>query len=307
MKKLVDTRRSFVKKVGGVALGSILLPGIGCSNKIQQNTGVSSNFNLGTGPSLKKFGIQLYTLRDVIGDNPKETLRQLASFGFKQIEGYEGNQGIYWGMPHKEFKKYINDLGMEMVSSHCNIFENFEQKAAHAAEAGLEYLICPSIGPQKSVSEWKKVTDKFNACGEICRKNGIRFAYHNHAYSFVPFSGMIPQKFMMENTNPEIVDHQMDIYWVVTAGADPISYFKEFPGRFRLCHVKDRKKGVDADERSASCNLGTGMIDYPAILKSAAQHGMKYFILEQERYDESTPMDAARIGAIYLKNLKFAT
>jgi sugar phosphate isomerase/epimerase len=306
MEKQGKTRRSFVKNIGGVALGSILLPGIGCNNKIKPNSEMTSVVNMGPGPSLKKFGIQLYTLRDIIDDNPKETLRQLASFGFKQIEGYEGDQGIYWGMPHTDFKKYINDLGMEMVSSHCNIFENFEQTAAHASEAGLEYLICPYIGPQKSVSEWKKVTDKFNACGEICRKNGIRFAYHNHAYSFVPFSGMIPQQFMMDNTDPDLVDHQMDIYWVVTAGADPATYFNKYPGRFRLCHVKDRKKGVSADEQSASCNLGTGQIDFSRILKEAAENGMKYFIMEQERYDESTPMDAARLGAIYLSNLQFS-
>jgi sugar phosphate isomerase/epimerase len=286
-------------------MGAMLIPNVGCSNKMNDAMVASSTINMGPGPSLKKFGIQLYTLRDVIGDNPKETLRQLSSFGFNQIEGYEGGQGIYWNMPHKDFKKYINDLGMEMVSSHCDIYKDFDRKAGEAAEAGLSYLICPWIGPQKSVSEWKKVTDKFNECGSICMKNGIRFAYHNHAYSFVPFSGMIPQQYMMDNTDPSTVDHQMDIYWVVTAGADPIEYFEKYPGRFRLCHVKDRKKNVADDVREASCNLGSGKIDFPKILKGAADNGMKYFIMEQELYDESTPMEAARIGATYMKNIEF--
>jgi len=293
-------RRSFVKGAGALALGSLLIPS--CKNKeiaevVEKVATVP--------PSLDKFGIQLYTLRNDIPKDPKAILEKVSSFGFKQLEGYEGDQGIFWNMKPKEFKTYINDLGMEMVSSHCDIHSDFEQKAAEAAEAGLKYLICPFIGPQKSVEAWKEVTDKFNTCGEICQKNGIRFAYHNHAYSFKPFSGMIPQDFMMENTDPELVDHEMDIYWVVTGGADPIEYLDKYPNRFKLCHVKDRSKDA-GDERQASCNLGTGIIDFPSILKRANERGMEYFIMEQERYDDSTPLESAEIGANYLKELRFA-
>ena len=256
-------------------------------------------------PSLEKFGIQLYTLRDDIPKDPKGILKQLASFGYQQIEGFEGAQGMFWDMPHTDFKKYLDDLGLEMISSHCNIYENFETKAAQAAEIGMSYLICPHVGPQKSVEDWKKVTEKFNECGKICKDNGIRFAYHNHAYSFKAFSGMIPHDFLMENTDPELVDHEMDIYWVVTGGADPVEYLTKYPNRFRLCHVKDRLRDAAPDERSASCDLGTGSIDYPKILKIAAENGMKYYILEQERYDNSTPIKSAQAGAEYLKKLVF--
>lgn len=292
-------RRDFLYSSAAVAAGSLLLPS--CASQKD-----SMNFDMNTsGPSLKNYGIQLYTLRDDMPQNPKGVLRALSSFGFTQVEGFEGKQGLWWDMPHKEFKRYLNSQNLRMVSAHCNINEDFERKAGEAAEVGLDYLICPWIGPQKSVDAWKEVTDKFNACGDICQKNGIRFAYHNHAYSFVPFSGMIPQDYMMENTNPDTVDHEMDIYWVVTGGADPIAYLDKYPNRFRLCHVKDRAKNA-GDERQASCNLGTGIIDYPTILKKAAERGMKYFIMEQERYDESTPMESAQIGAQYLSNLKFA-
>lgn len=191
-----------------------------------------------------------------------------------------------------------------MVSSHVNINEGFEEKAAQAAEIGMKYLICPYIGPQTSMDAWKTVTDRFNKCGEICKKNGIRFAYHNHAYSFQAFSGMIPHDFIMDNTDPDLVDHEMDIYWVVTGGADPIEYLTKYPNRFRLCHVKDRM--ANTTDRMASTNLGTGIIDFPKILKVAKEQGMKYYIMEQERYDGSSPMDAARVGADYLSKLKFA-
>lgn len=302
-----NERRAFLQAAGLLTAGTILLPQWACTNGTAETTATAATEAAVTTakPSLDKFGIQLYTLRDDMPKDPKGVLKQLSGFGFQQIEGYEGPQGMFWDMPHTDYKKYLDDLGMEMISSHCNIHENFEEKAAQAAEIGMSYLICPYIGPQKSVEGWKKVTDQFNACGEICKKNGIRFAYHNHAYSFVAFSGMIPQEFMMENTDPDLVDHQMDIYWVVTGGANPIDYLNKYPNRFRLCHVKDRMKNVAADEKNASCVLGTGSIDYPSILKTAADKGMKYFILEQERYDNSTPLKSAEMGADYLKKLEF--
>ncbi|MFT4565360.1 MAG: sugar phosphate isomerase/epimerase [Saprospiraceae bacterium] len=290
-------RRNFLQWAGTVAAGSLVAPQYACKSA----AGMSNSKNA----SIDAYGIQLYTLRDIIPNDPKGTLKEISTYGFKQIEGYDGPQGMFWNMGHKGFKSYLDGLGMQMISSHVDINKNFEEKAGQAAEIGMKYLICPYIGPQKSVDAWKNVTDRFNACGEICRKNGIRFAYHNHAYSFKAFSGMIPHDFMMENTDPELVDHEMDIYWVVTGGADPIEYLKKYPNRFRLCHVKDRMKNA-GDEHSASCDLGTGIIDYPKILKVAEEMGMKYYILEQERYDNSTPLKSAKAGAAYLDKLVFA-
>ncbi len=301
-------RRNFIKHAGLFAAGTILLPQIAISYGQSSAAALSklADHMSGSGtPSLDKFGIQLYTLRDVFPEEPKRTLKQLAGFGYQQIEGYEGPQGMFWGMGNKGFKSYLDDIGLTMISSHVNIHKDFEVKAGQAAEIGMKYLICPYIGPQKSVEDWKKVKDKFNACGEICRKNGIRFAYHNHAYSFKAFSGMIPHDFMMDNTDPELVDHEMDIYWVVTGGADPIDYLTRYPNRFKLCHVKDRMKNA-GDEREASCDLGTGIIDFSKILNVASKNGMEYFILEQERYDNSTPILSAQKGANYLKQLEFS-
>ena len=299
-----NNRRTFLQLAGTVAAGSLILPTIGCNSNAAEKA--AATVTTTPAPSIDQFGIQLYTLRDDIPKDTKGVLKQLSGFGYKQIEGYEGDQGLFWGMGNKEFKKYLDDLGMKMVSAHCNIHEDFEEKAAQAAEIGMEYLICPYVGPQKSMDDWKKVCDQFNSCGEICKKNGIRFAYHNHAYTFKAFTGMIPHDFVMENTDPATVDHEMDIYWVVTGGADPKEYLTKYSNRFRLCHVKDRMKGVPTEEHSASCVLGTGSIDFPSILKVAKDNGMKYFIVEQERYDNSTPLDSAEKGAAYLKKLVFA-
>ena len=300
-------RRNFLHSACIMATGALLIPQLDCNNPVKTTTKAGETVQpTVVTPSLDKFGIQLYTLRDVIPENPKETLKTLSTYGFNQIEGYEGEQGMFWGMANTDFKSYLSDLGLNMVSSHCDINKDFEQKAAQAAEIGMEYLICPWLGPQTSKENWQKVTDKLNACGEICKKNGIRFAYHNHDYSFKSFSGMIPHDFMMDNTDPALVDFEMDIYWVVTGGADPIEYLQKYPNRFRLCHVKDRLKTATADEKKATCNLGTGQIDFPKILKVAQANGMKHYIMEQENYPDGSPMEAAKIGAAYLKKLVFA-
>jgi sugar phosphate isomerase/epimerase len=193
---------------------------------------------------------------------------------------------------------------MKMVSSHCDINKDFEKKAAEAAEIGMKYLISPYIGPQKTADEYKKFADTFNQRGEVCKKNGIRFAYHNHGYTFQAVDGQMPQDILLQGTDPALVDFEMDIYWVVTGGSDPEAWLKKYPNRFTLCHVKDRMKGVPAEEQEASCDLGTGTINFAQVLRTAMDNGMKHYIMEQERYDNSTPLKSAEVGAAFLKNLR---
>ena len=250
----------------------------------------------------KNFGLQLYTLRDDLPKDPKGVLTQVASYGYKQIESFEGAKGIFWGMKNTEFKKLMDDLGMRIVSSHCNINQDFDRKAAEAAEIGMNYLICPYLGPQKKIDDFKKFAETFNQRGEVCKKNGIRFAYHNHDYGFVPLDGQLPQDVLMQGTNKDTVDFEMDIYWVVTAGHDPVQWFEKYPGRFKLSHIKDRKKNAAPADRDASVILGTGSIDFKKILNAGAKNGMRYFIVEQEAYENTTPLAAAKADADYMKN-----
>lgn len=282
-----QNRRKFLQTTGLLAAGSML-----AGNELFAET---------QGKKLKHFGIQLWTLRDVIAKEPKATLKDLASYGYTQIESFEGAQGIFWGMDHKDFKKYMDDLGMTIISSHCDIDKNFEKKAEAAGSIGMKYLVCPWKGPQKSIDDFKRIADDFNTKGEICKKNGLRFAYHNHGYSFKELNGQMPQDVMMQNTDPNLVDFEMDIYWVVTGGADPIQYLQKYSDRFRLCHVKDRMKDAKSDD--ASCVVGEGSIDFKSILKVAKKNGVRYFIIEQERYDNTTPMKAAEADAKYMKML----
>jgi len=251
---------------------------------------------------IKNFGLQLWSVRDDMGKDPRGTLKQIASFGYKQIESFEGAKGMFWGMTNKEFKNYMDELGMTIVSSHCDMRKDFEKKAADASAIGMKYLMCPYVGPQKSIDEFKKYADEFNTKGEVCRKNGIRFGYHNHDYSFKEVDGQLPQDVMMKNTDPSLVDFEMDIYWVVTGGQDPQEWLKKYPSRFRACHVKDRIK--NATEHDASCVLGEGSINFPKILKTAKSLGMEYYIVEHERWDNTTPVKAAEADAAYMKKIK---
>jgi sugar phosphate isomerase/epimerase len=277
----------------GMLASGAALASIGCK---------TSKASSGSGKA-KPYGIQLYSVRDDIPKDPKGVLKNLASYGYTQVESFEGAQGMFWGMTNKEFKAYMDSLGMTIISSHCNIAKDFEKKAAEAAEIGMKYLICPFIGPRKTVDEFKKIAEQFNAAGEVCKKNGIRFAYHNHGYSFVPVEGQLQQDVMMQNTDAALVDYEMDIYWVVTAGANPEEWMKKYPNRFTLCHIKDRGKQFDPKEGNASVDLGTGSIDFPAILKTAKATGMQYSIVEQERYDNTTPMKSAEVDAAFMKKL----
>jgi sugar phosphate isomerase/epimerase len=281
-------RRQFVIKGGQAAALLALAPNLSFSNTL-----------LSSDPVFLKFGIQLWTLRDVIYQNPMETIRHVGKMGYKNIESFEGEKGIFWGTNPKEFKSFLDDNDMTLIGSHCNWKEDLEKKAYAMANVGGKYLICPWLGPQKSIDDFKRFADEFNRAGEICKNAGIKFAYHNHDYSFKELDGKIPQQVMMDLTSPELVDFEMDMYWVVTAGIDPIEYLKKYNNRFKLCHIKDRIK--DAKEPFASCTLGVGSIDYAELLPKVKELGMEYFIYEQEKYDEAGVLANADQSAKYLK------
>lgn len=287
-------RRDFLKTAAtGIALTAVSGKILGCSS--------SSLFHT---ENIKEFGIQLYTLRDVMPKDPKGVLKQVAEMGYKQIESFEGAKGMFWGMTNIEFKQYMDDLGMKLVSSHCGIEKDFERKAGEAAEIGMKYLLAGSVGPKKNIEESNKIADNFNQLGQVCKSAGLRFGYHNHDYPFKPVDGQVPMDVMIRNTDPALVDFEMDIYWVVTVGEDPVKWFEKYPNRFRLCHIKDRKKNVPLSEKNASCILGQGQIDFATILKAGQKKGLQYFIVEQERYDNSTSLRASKENAEYMKKIR---
>ena len=288
-------RRDFIRLTGGLSTGFAF------------STSASLSLFKGcdAGPDkLNEFGIQLYTLRTDMPKDAAGILKQLAGFGYKEIESYEGPQGMFWGMGHTGFKKYMDELGMKLIASHCDINKDFEKKVDEAAAIGMKYLICPWLGAQKSLDDYKRHAETFNNKGELCKKSGLRFAYHNHDYTFKSQEGKLPQDVLMIETDPSLVDFELDIYWLVTAGENPEAWFKKYSNRFRLCHVKDRSKTPVADNGKNSVDLGTGSINWKKVLKTAKENGMQHFVVEQEAYPYGTPLEAAKADAEYMKNLR---
>ena len=283
-------RRSFLKISAALGGGYLLTQATGCSAASKMSG------------KDKPFGLQLYTLRDDMTKDPKGTLKKVAAFGYKQIESFEGANGMFFGMGNKGFKQYMDDLGMTIVTSHCNINKDFEKKAAEASEIGMKYLICPSNGDQKTVEGYKKAAALFNEKGAICKNAGLRFAYHNHEYEFNKVDNAFPLEVMIQNTDKDLVDYEMDIYWVVTAGQDPIEWMKKYPSRFKLYQVKDRKKDIPNTTRAAFTTLGDGKIDFFTIAKLAEKNGNPYYFVEQDQSDTSA-LDAVQKNARYLKEV----
>lgn len=288
-------RRKFLQKGAMLGAGAVLFPFEFASAK-------NGSLNP-TKAKLSKFGIQLYSVKEEMANDAAGTMRKLAGYGYRQFEGFDGGKGILWGMKPAECKSLMGDIGVDFISSHANVFQDLDAQAEQAAGVDMKYLICPHIGAQKSIDEWKKVADRFNEAGATLKSHGLKFAYHNHDYTFKMLDGQLPQDILMENTDPDLVDFELDMYWSYVAGYDPLEYVAKFPGRFKLCHVKDAEADSgDAHDRGVL--LGSGEIAYADIIKKSKKYGMEYFIVEQERFVGTNPLEAAEKNAAYLGKLK---
>ena len=246
---------------------------------------------------ITSIGIQLYSVRDFFEPDPKGTVRKLAGMGYKELESYERNEDMFWGMTHKGFASLAKELGISLVSSHCEIEKNFEKKAELAAEIGMKYLIFNWPFSRQPLDEYRRKAEMFNRCGEVCNKAGLRFAYHNYSSSYQKEDGMFPQDLLMDRTDASLVFHQMDMYWVARAGQDPAEWLARYPGRFTLCHIKD------GNEKETTL-LGKGNVDLKKVLTTARDNGMDHFIVEQEDYQQMDSLVAAGRNAEWMRALK---
>ncbi|MEG1586691.1 MAG: sugar phosphate isomerase/epimerase, partial [Bacteroidales bacterium] len=250
--------------------------------------GVLSAFNGGS-PD-KEIGLQLYSIREDIKQDLSSAIDSVAAAGYSFIEAANYDNGKFYGMAPDDFRKLLEDRGLRFLSSHIgrdvpdssNYAETMawwdEAIAAHKA-AGVPYIVQPWMGQigYGSLDGLKQYCNYFNEVGEKCRKAGIRFGYHNHSDEFKMLEGDRIYDYMITHTDPEKVFFQIDVYWAMRGGVDPVTYLEKYPGRFELWHVKDEK------EIGAS-----GLIDFESIYNKAAEAGMKYAIIEQEAFTVSS-------------------
>jgi sugar phosphate isomerase/epimerase len=298
-------RRLFLKSAGVAAVSTLAFSITSCGGSNEKSSGNTDSSGVDSAstsgvPSIPDFGLQLYSVRDIIGADPKGVLKQIADLGYKKIESYGGDKGFLWGMKPKEFKAYMDELGMTLVSTHADTTKDLEKIAAEAAEAGITYVMHPYIGAQKSLDEWKKRADEFNKRGEICKKAGIKFGYHNHDYSFKLQDGKIPQELLLETTDKSLVHFELDLMWIVAAGIDPVAHMNKYAGRYDLCHIKD----LVSKPEPHSTDLGKGEIDFASLLKVASDSGISQFIVEQEEYPGPV-LTSIGNDAAYMKQLVF--
>jgi sugar phosphate isomerase/epimerase len=240
-------------------------------------------------PAKKNIGLQLYSIRDSIGRDVPGAIAKVSEMGYTFVEPAGYSNGKFYGMEPAAFKALLEKNNLPMLSSHTGlpVPDSAGLAAAMAwwdtcidahVAAGAKYIVQPFMGgtAYESVAGLKAYCDYFNAVGEKCNAKGIRFGYHNHDKEFSTKldSTVIVYDYMLQNTDPTKVMFEMDLYWTVMGGAKPVDYFNKYPGRFELWHIKDK------EEIGAS-----GMMDFAGYWAAAATSGMKYGIVEVERYN----------------------
>lgn len=282
-------RRDFIKTSAFAAAGALSVPAFLAAGKIQKS---------------KTIGLQLYTLRDTIGKDPKTVLEKVGSIGYKELEAYSYRDGKIFGMAYSEFGKYVKSLGMKVISGHYGLDQiegdTWKKAVDDAKSIGMEFMVLPYLQEQdrKTIDQYKSVIEKLNKAGEVAKSGGIRMGYHNHAFEFDTVEGQIPFDLMLKELDPKYVGMEMDIFWVVNAGHDPVKYFEKYPGRFEQWHVKD----MDKADKNRNANIGSGSIDFKALFTKAKLSGLKHFYVEQESYP-GEPIDSVEASAKYLKTI----
>ena len=257
-------------------------------------------------------GATLYTVRNEMEKSPKETLKAIADMGYVNIEVTGYKEGMFYGMTPSEFKDYVSGLGLNAVSGHfaSTTYDNADTLIADAKAAGLQYFVIPippmghftydpatqSMGMKDDVAF---VNTFLNEIGKKCKESGLQLLYHNHDFEFKEINGVRPLDYFLENTDPEYVNFQLDLYWITKAGEDPLSYFEAYPGRFKMWHVKD----MDSEGKFAP--VGKGTIDFARILEKHEQSGLEYYIVEQDMTWELAPLEAIKISRQGLKKFGF--
>ena len=243
----------------------------------------------------KDIGIQLYSVRDLIGSfgrnqhDYKPVLKALADMGYTSIEAASYKDGKFYGNTPEEFRRDVEAVGMKVLSSHCGKGLSDEELAsgdfsesmkwwdqciaAHKA-AGMEYIVTPYLPVPKTLKEMQTYCDYLNAIGKKCREAGIKYGYHNHAHEFQKIEDKaVMLDYMIENTDPENLFIELDVYWAVMGKASPVDYFHKYPGRFKMLHIKDRRE------------IGqSGMVGFDAIFENAKTAGVENIIVEVEQY-----------------------
>jgi len=272
----MNSRRNFIKNAGLAAAGVALLP----------------SFASAITTAKRKVGLQLYTLREQIPHDVKGVIEKIAKAGYKEVEtyGYSAAKG-YWGMDAKSFKDLLKANGLTSPSGHFGIDdfissgnkELLKPLIEGAAAIDNKYFTIAYLGDsvRKTLEDYKKVIGRLNEAAALVNQSGMKLAYHNHAFEFDKHEGgATGYDIMLNGSDKNLMRFEMDLYWVVRSGNDPVAFFNKYPGRFVMWHVKD----MDKANNGINTEVGSGKIDFKNIYKHAKQAGLEHLIVEQENF-----------------------
>jgi sugar phosphate isomerase/epimerase len=248
---------------------------------------------------LKTIGLQLYTVRDAMKKDFKGTLERVASIGFKEVE-FAG----YYDNPPRDIRRLLDSLGLDAPAAHCSVKDLEERWAVmieSAHDLGHRYLVVASLplDADATQDDYKRAASTLTRLGEQCSKEGLTLGFHNHDSEFRAIDGVLPYDILLKESDPKVVTMELDLYWIVKAGADPIRYFQEHPGRFSLFHVKDMAAGSEG----GTTEVGDGSIDFGRLF-AASHPGVKHFFVEQEEFTID-PLLSVEKSWKYLHSLEF--
>jgi len=252
-------------------------------------------------------GLQLYSLRDQFKKDVAGTLDQVRALGITN-----GELAGTYGVAPEKFKELLDARKLKAVSAHFSYEQcrdHIEDIAREAKLLGLEYAGCAWIPHNDPFDEktCREAAAVFNRAGAALAKHGIKFFYHTHGYEFLPYRDGTLFDLLMAETNPEHVLIEMDVYWIVHPGQDPVKLLEKYGKRFELMHVKDMKQGTPRgfDGHSDVTNnvvLGQGIIDWPSVFRAAKKAGVKWYFIEDE---SPTSVEQIPQSLRYLEKLRF--
>jgi sugar phosphate isomerase/epimerase len=231
-------------------------------------------------------GIQLYTVRSLMAKDVAGTLDALARIGYKEVEF----AGLHGASP-SAVRAMLDHLGLSSPASHVGLDELREDAAAVFAQSralGNRYVVVPWIdaAERRTIAGYEAVAAALNRFGAVARDAGLRLGYHNHDFELQPIGGRVPYDVLLERTDPELVDMELDLFWLAKGGGDPIAYFRRHPGRFVMVHVKDMAPD------GAMVEVGRGTLDFARVFAAAEQAGLRHAFVEHD--SPADPMASAR-------------
>lgn len=290
-----QNRRAFLRAIGAAALGIAS----GCG-------GASNGTTVQSRRKLKRIGLELYTVRDEMKADLPGTLAQVAAVGYKEVE-FAG----YFGKSPAEIRDLLARNGLTSPSTHIpldSMRKEWRKVLDDARAIGHQWVTISSVPEEErgNADAWRRLAAEFNGAARVARDAGLRFAYHNHDFELkgIPVTRgattpVIPLDILIAETDPEIVDFQIDLYWMVKGGGNPSSYFARFGKRFPMVHVKDSA----GPPSHAMTDVGSGTIDFARIFADGEKAGLRHFFVERDEPEDA--MASIRTSYNYLETLEY--